>query len=360
MKFSIRQKKAINATENKILVCSSAGSGKTTVLTKRIEKLLKENIPAKDIVAITFTNLAAEEMRNRLGEKAKNMFIGTIHSYANYICNLNGIYNDKEINEKDFDAILTKAIKIDVAKYPKIQHLFVDEFQDTGELDKNFLFKIPTDNQFFVGDMRQQIYSFRNKGDSAFIECYNDLSYKKYNLSEDYRNPIKILDFANLFVKKIYQTGATAIPVKQEQGIVITDMLFRDIVEEELLEQSNYIDWYILCRTNAEVDEAIDILGNFGIPAVTFKLGDFESQEELKAQMSVNCVKVLTVHGSKGLSLPNVIAIGCKVFNNEEKRISYVAATRASEQLFWCPSIASGKKKNKRRNVSNSGFEEWT
>ena len=61
----------------------------TRTLIGRIEHLLDIGVPPGLIVA--FTNQAAEEMRKRLGSKCKGMFIGTLHSYANKICNLAGV-----------------------------------------------------------------------------------------------------------------------------------------------------------------------------------------------------------------------------------------------------------------------------
>jgi len=92
MEFNVRQKKVINAEEPKILCLSSAASGKTRVLTERVRVLIEEKgVPAKEIVAITFTNLAADEMRKRLGSIAEGMYIGTIHAYAARICYENNI-----------------------------------------------------------------------------------------------------------------------------------------------------------------------------------------------------------------------------------------------------------------------------
>ena len=62
------------------------------------------------IVAITFTRMAADEMRQRLGTKSNGMFVGTIHSYANYICRLNKISNYEEITEEKY-AELSKYLK---------------------------------------------------------------------------------------------------------------------------------------------------------------------------------------------------------------------------------------------------------
>ena len=83
MELSTAQKKIVEAKENKIVVVASAAAGKTTVLTQRVRYLLSHGADPTKVVMITFTNAAAEEMAERLGHP-KGIFIGTIHSYANY------------------------------------------------------------------------------------------------------------------------------------------------------------------------------------------------------------------------------------------------------------------------------------
>ena len=80
-----KQKEAVLATEGPCLVIAGAGSGKTKVLTHKIAYLMAEKyIKPWNILAITFTNKAANEMKERVqklvGDAANDMWIGTFHS----------------------------------------------------------------------------------------------------------------------------------------------------------------------------------------------------------------------------------------------------------------------------------------
>src|SRR5215216_2249765 len=80
-----KQREAVLHIEGPLMIVAGAGSGKTKVLTTRIAHLLANGVDSFNILALTFTNKAATEMKERVehilgNREARNLYIGTFHS----------------------------------------------------------------------------------------------------------------------------------------------------------------------------------------------------------------------------------------------------------------------------------------
>ena len=115
-----QQKKAVLHMEGPCLVIAGAGSGKTKVLTTRIANLIQNGVPSYNILAITFTNKAAKEMRERLEllEPNNNAFVGTFHSFGVRVIRENALTlgldrNFSILDSDDVTSIIKKIMKED-------------------------------------------------------------------------------------------------------------------------------------------------------------------------------------------------------------------------------------------------------
>lgn len=129
MTLNDKQLEAVEHKDGPCLVLAGAGSGKTKVLTQRIINLIDSGVSPYNILAITFTNKAAKEMKNRveneLGGVTDSIFIGTFHSFGlrilreNYI-DIGYTSNITILDTDDAKAIVKRILKengYDPAKY---------------------------------------------------------------------------------------------------------------------------------------------------------------------------------------------------------------------------------------------------
>lgn len=351
------QDAAVHTDAPYVLVAASAGAGKTRVIIERIKFLLANGYEASNIYAITYTNAAAEEMRSRIDKEAR-CFIGTIHGLANRILLQNGIDTNWMIQSENYDMLFEQFYdKKDDIILPKVDYLLIDEFQDICDNEYDFIFNILKPNEFMaVGDSAQAIYSFKGSNFTHFMDMVKNPNIKVFELNNCYRCGYDIIDFAEVFlysVNDIYKIPSYCASNKLG-NVIKEDFSIDNIINEIEFSTYDYKDIFILVRSNREIDEIIKVLESEAIPCDTFKKSDLDSGA-LNELLKKDSVKVLTAHSAKGLEAKKVIVVAFKLYNNEERRLAYVAATRASDELIWLTT----KNRNNRGRRKEIKMIEW-
>lgn len=334
MELNDMQKVVVTTDEPKVLVISAAASGKTAVLTARLKYLLDKGEDPSKIVCITFTNAAAAVLRERIGDYP-SLFIGTVHSYCNKLLLMSGYDTSQIIGEEKFDQLF-EIIKDRPQAIKEVNHLLLDEGQDSTEDELFFMLDIVQPKNFMiVADWKQQLYSFRGADSTRLRELSQDWDVMTYDLNKNYRNSSSILSFAKDIIKKNgRQYVDYSIPMRGTEGQVIEGEFTNSQIAEAIKNDGHYNDWFVLCRTNSELSFIKSVLEKAGIPCDSFKRAELDAQEFAEA-MARDTVKVLTIHTSKGLERKNVVVIGARFYNADERCVSYVAATRAIDKLIW-------------------------
>lgn len=236
------QLKAILKTEGAVMVIAGAGSGKTRVLTNRIAYLIAEkNILESNILAITFTNKAAREMKERIyqlvGETAKYIWINTFHSMCVRILRqhieLLG-YN------KNFTILDTSEQKAIVRNIIKDLNLSEDSYQPNNILK---IISNSKNSMITVSDMREQSrFGFMKNVAEIYAHYQN---YLKKN---------SVLDFDDLMLKTI------TLFEKHPEVLAIYQNKFEYIHVDEY--QDTNVIQYKLIRMLAAVHKNICVVGD--------------------------------------------------------------------------------------------------
>lgn len=142
MKLDRQQQAVVESKANNILVIAGAGSGKTRVLTERVKAILERGVQPHNVVVITFTNIAAEELKERLQtvNGIGDAFIGTIHSFANRIYKNSGVHYSlltEEAEQMIYEEILNRPQYKALTVTRWLKYMDLVKLAEMGRIDEN-------------------------------------------------------------------------------------------------------------------------------------------------------------------------------------------------------------------------------
>lgn len=304
------QLEAIHSDSKNLLVLASAGSGKTRCLVKRVQRLIKEGVPSEEIVAVTLTTSAADEMRHRIGQKIG--FTGTLHSFMlgliqrhwkelGYARQKIGIieenserdlvrlirvetgcrkadphsdpifesrYRDEMLRHSmlTYDMILTEGLRlIQLGVLAPINHLLVDEIQDANESDLFIYEMISTANRYWTGDFDQKIFSFRGAVDAME---YLGPDWQILRMETNYRCDKLICDAAQRLIEhnqNRMKKGMVSASLCEGE-VSATQYLSEDEEKITVLQRLSLPGTHaVLLKSNCLVDEMVNYLESNGV-----------------------------------------------------------------------------------------------
>lgn len=190
-KMNDNQKEAILTTEGPLIILAGAGSGKTRVLTHRIMHLIKEKkTNESNILAITFTNKAANEMKERIfnliGDTTKYIWINTFHAMCLKILRTNIEYLGYKTNFTILDSSEQKRVIKDIIENYKY---------DIDQYNPNFILKVISNSK----NKNESPEDLSQKSKFGFMKNVSNI-YLKY---QQYLKKNNVLDFDDLIIKTI-------------------------------------------------------------------------------------------------------------------------------------------------------------
>ena len=208
------QREAAKSTEGPVMIIAGAGSGKTRVLTYRIAHLIEKNVDTFNILALTFTNKAAKEMKERIAKiighsEAKNLWMGTFHS------------------------VFAKILRIEAEKIGYPNNFTIYDTEDSKSVIKEILKQFNLDDKIYKPSLvLNRISDAKNKLISPQHYQNNILTQQE---DQNSRKPLLGQIYAN-YQKRNFKTGAMDF----DDLLYQTNVLLRDFPDVLLKYQNKF------------------------------------------------------------------------------------------------------------------------
>ncbi len=334
------QKVAVTHTEGPCLVIAGAGSGKTRVLTHRIAHLIKEHkIDPFSILALTFTNKAANEMKNRIesivGTDARSLWMGTFHS------------------------IFARILRAEGHKIGYPSNYVIYDTQDSKSLIKSIVKELTLDPKIYkenyvynrISNAKNKLISYSEYVNNALIQEEDALSLRP-NIGEIYKIYVKrcfksqAMDFDDLlFNTNVLFSDHIDVLNKYQQ-------IFKHVLIDEF-QDTNYCQ-YLITKKLASVHRNICVVGDDAQSIYAFR--GAEIKNILKFEDDFDDLKVVKLEQNYR-STKNIVNAANSIIEKNQSKISKdIWTENEAGELISVKKAFSDNEEG--RMISNLIFEE--
>ncbi|HIF48636.1 MAG TPA: ATP-dependent DNA helicase [Cytophagales bacterium] len=334
------QKAAVTHTEGPCLVIAGAGSGKTRVLTYRIAHLIKQyKIDPFSILALTFTNKASNEMKNRIesivGNDARNLWMGTFHS------------------------IFSRILRAEGHKIGYPSNYVIYDTQDSKSLIKSIVKELTLDPKMYkenyvynrISNAKNKLISYSEYVNNALIQEEDALSLRP-----------KIGEIYKIYVKRCFKSQAMDF----DDLLFNTNVLFSDHIDVlnkyqqifkyvliDEFQDTNHCQ-YLITKKLASVHRNICVVGDDAQSIYAFR--GAEIKNILKFEDDFDDLKVVKLEQNYR-STKNIVNAANSIIEKNESKISKDVWTENEEgELISVKKAFSDNEEG--RIISNLIFEE--
>ena len=257
------QREAVTYTEGPSLIVAGAGSGKTRVLTYRIAYLLQQGVPAGNILALTFTNKAAREMKERIqklvpANDARYLWMGTFHHICAKLLRRDA---EKLGYTRDFTIYDTTDMKSVVKAICKEQQLDDKVYKPAAVLSRISMLKNSGINPAAYGANQQLLREDREMRMYEFASIYS--------IYEARLRASNAMDFDDLLLNMLQLMDTCPDICEQLQ------LMFRYVLVDEY-QDTNYIQ-YLLVSKLAAPQNNICVVGDDAQSIYSFRGADIRN-----------------------------------------------------------------------------------
>lgn len=376
-----RKREYIRSAEDNLFIIAGPGTGKTTLLSRRILNQIMGGERLSHFLLIAFTEEAVQEFKqkikkhlyreiainreasHRLKKKVHGidlMHIMTFDDFCLWVLSMkkketteeqgkNKIEKDKSVEERCYrllqeDKALLQVLRRDFSK------IYADELQDLNQIQLNILLSLATDKKgkmrhnclFMVGDPRQTIYQEAEEDKQVFFDMKKKMEEKRnvrvLYLNENYRANKMLVDWINEAFRKRMHSYRDMYPSQRKEflkhcpfhGVFRREftgedgIALRELVSEILFTYPNLKerDFLILCRSKEKQEYYKKSLSGVGFSDSALDKMVFEAH--LSKGLNANIVIITEAGGNCSGKMENRLT-----------RLEYVAVTRAKHVLIF-------------------------